>query len=96
MYGINLTTYAALISGTSLSTLAILEPQQLKDLNAEGLLAFITIASLGVTVYLVRTLVPAMQEMIKELAKLNATLALRPCIIETRRDENENRQRTIR
>ena len=89
MLGLRLAAETAFVSGGLVPILAVLEPRDLEGLGPVALATVVTISSLGVVVFLVSSLVPAIRNLVVEVAKNNilqanqiALLVARPCLID--------------
>ena len=75
MLHFNLISAITLLSGAGTSYLAVVEPKDLEGLGPTALLACITLASLATLVYLMKSFIPPMNDLVKEIAKNTAATA---------------------
>ena len=76
MTGINIITTTLLSAGSATGIMAIVEPKDLEGLGPTALFALITLSSLAVLVFFVRSQVAAIKELTKTISEGNAHIAV--------------------
>lgn len=101
MTGMKLAAGIAMVSGGAAPVLAQVDPGDLEGLSPAALATVIALAALGVLVFMVRSLLPVLRDLIKEMDVTNtrmqelcARLNVRPCLLdgkvsEAQREANE-------
>ena len=91
MIGIKIAGTMALLSGTGASIMAVIEPRDLDGLGPTALLAVITLASLGLVVFMIRSVLGPVKDLTVKIEKLCIRMETRKCLFSDdeikRRDE---------